>query len=159
MEAAPTALIVRSSGLYGERGVKAKNGMNFVTTMLKLAEDRDKLSVVGDERLSPTNTAELAEQIAVLIEDGGLTGVVHATAQGGCSWFEFASEIFSLAGVDIELTETTGAEFAANAKVPIMRPSDTRLGNARLIDAELDRLSPWQKQLEDYLSLIGALAG
>lgn len=155
---AQTAVVVRSSGLYGERGVKAKNGMNFVTTMLKLAEDRDQLSVVGDESLSPTNTLELAKQIATIIDRPDLVGVFHATAQGGCSWFEFASEIFRVAGVEIDLQETTSAEFSANAAVPIVRPPDTRLENFRLGLEGIDELSSWQEQLAAYLAAIGRVA-
>jgi dTDP-4-dehydrorhamnose reductase len=155
---AQTAVVIRSSGLYGERGVKAKGGMNFVTTMLKLAEDRDELSVVADEALSPTNTFELAQQIAVLIAKPELVGVFHATANGGCSWFEFASEIFRIAGVDIDLRETTSAEFSANAAVPITRPRDTRLENFRLGLEGLDQLRSWQEQLDAYLTAIGRAA-
>jgi dTDP-4-dehydrorhamnose reductase len=152
----PANLAIRGSGLYGVAGVRAKNGMNFVTTMLALGRSRDSLSVVADERLSPTCTADLAAFIeAAIAQSAG--GIVHATAAGGCSWFEFASAIFELAAVEVELSETTGAEFGASAAVTVTRPSDTRLESERLGELGLTELDPWRTQLERYLRAIDEL--
>lgn len=157
LEADPQNLVLRSSGLYGENGCKAKKGLNFVTTMLGLAVDRDSLTVVADEALSPTFTLDLAKQTAALI-GSEVSGLVHATAHGGASWFEFATAIFELAVVEIDVTPTTGAEFSKGSNNPIHRPANTALANARLAAAELDLMRPWRDALDDYLTLIGRRA-
>ena len=154
---APDALVIRSSGLYGEHGCRAKGGMNFVTTMLRLAAERDRLTVVDDERLSPTGTLPLSRQIAAIVEQPELAGVVHATAHGSASWFEFAREIFRLAALDVDLRPVASAEFAASAAVKVLRPADTSLDNARLREHGIDRMQPWQEQLADYVAAIGEL--
>ena len=58
--------IVRTSGLYGTNPCRAKGGRNFIDLMLKLATERDEISVVDDEVVSPTPTSELAKQIVLL---------------------------------------------------------------------------------------------
>jgi dTDP-4-dehydrorhamnose reductase len=157
LEGSPDNLVIRSSGLYGENGCKAKKGLNFVTMMLGLAAERDTLSVVEDEALSPTFTRDLAKQ-TVAAEAGGATGVVHATAHGRASWFEFASAIFELSGVEIDVQPTTSAEFAKGSSNPIHRPADTSLENASLSAAGLEQMRPWREALDDYLTLIGRRA-
>lgn len=146
--------VVRTSGLYGAAGCRSKNGMNFVTTMLKLAAERDTLSVVADEVMTPTYTADLARQLLAICE-AGITGVVHATSAGSCSWFEFTQAIVELAGADLQLSATTGSEFAADAEVPIRRPSFTVLENRRLAEAGIDLMSDWRDALGRYLNEIG----
>ncbi|MBK5230385.1 MAG: dTDP-4-dehydrorhamnose reductase [Thermoleophilia bacterium] len=152
-------IVIRSSGLYGEHGCKAKNGMNFVTTMLALAADRDQLSVVNDEALSPTFTRDLATQIVALVDRSELSGIFHATAHGGPTWFEFASAIFELADVQIDVWPTSGAEYSKEADNSILRPANTSLENARLSKAGVDLMRPWRDQLADYLVAIGRRGG
>ena len=79
--------VVRTSGLYGKEPCRAKGGLNFVELMLKLARERGEVKVVDSETVTPTSTAELAEQLVVLSQSGSY-GLYHATAEGGCSWHE-----------------------------------------------------------------------
>src|SRR3990172_10206167 len=83
--------IVRTSWLYGR-------GKNFVQTILELAEEKRELSIVSDQIGSPTSTYDLAKKIALLIEEP-LYGTYHITNQGSCSWYEFAKEILTAAGI------------------------------------------------------------
>ena len=76
-------LIVRTAWLYG------KGGKNFPDTMIKLARERDLLTVVSDQVGSPTYAADLAEALANLIRIGA-RGYFHFTNQGGISWYDFA---------------------------------------------------------------------
>ena len=94
--------VVRTSGLCGKHPCRAKGGLNFVELMLKLARERDEIRVVGDEVLSPTSTEELARQIVVLSQSD-CYGLYHATAEGSCSWYEFAREIFAITDTQISL--------------------------------------------------------
>src|SRR5208337_3685476 len=87
----PKHLIVRSSWLYGP------HGKNFVATILKVAKDRADLSVVSDQRGSPTYTRHLAPKLVELMANG-VYGVFHVTGSGQCSWCEFAEAIVRLGG-------------------------------------------------------------
>ncbi len=134
--------IVRSAGVYGE-------GRNFVRTMLRVAGGRDSLKVKDDERISPTYACDLAEGIAGIIE-GGMYGVYHATNSGSCSWHEFAREIFSLSGVEVEVAPVPGSEYP----LPAARPA-----NGVLSGVGSPALRHWREALEDYLEREGKLDG
>jgi dTDP-4-dehydrorhamnose reductase len=140
--------VVRTSGLYGKRLCRGKGGLNFVELMLKLARERDEVRVVDDEVVSPTSTEELARQLVVLshCKDYGL---YHATAEGSCSWYEFAREIFSLTGTRVGLKVASPNEFPA--KVP--RPRYSVLENRALKLLGLNTFKPWQDALRDYLGI------
>ena len=140
----PRHLIVRTCGLYGVWGSGGKGG-NFVETMLRVAGEGKPLKVVGDQRCTPTYTADLADAIAQLITNR-VTGLVHATSSGACSWHEFASEIFRLAGVTADLTAISSADFGA----PARRPGYSVLAGRRLADASI-RMRPWQEALAAYM--------
>jgi dTDP-4-dehydrorhamnose reductase len=138
--------VVRSSGLYGLRPCRAKGG-NFVDTMCRLAREQPVVRVVDDEVLTPTFTAELAAQIRVLALEGP-PGLFHATAQGQCSWYEFARVVFDVLGLATPLERTTVTAFAS----PVRRPFYSVLDNAALRACGLDRMRSWREALEDYLA-------
>lgn len=137
--------VVRSSGLFGLRPCRAKGG-NFIDAMFRLVREQDVVRVVHDEVLTPTFTADLAAQIRVLAEEGP-PGLFHATAHGSCSWYEFATAIFAIAGFTTPLEPTTVAAYAS----PVRRPFYSVLDNAALRAAGLDRMRPWRTALADYL--------
>ena len=85
--------------------------------MLELARKRDRVWVVNDEFVSPTPTNDLARQIVCLSRSDAY-GLYHATSEDSCSWYEFAREIFSLAGVDVKLEVAAIGEFPAKAPRP-----------------------------------------
>ena len=136
----PDHLIVRVSGLYGLAGSAGKGG-NFVETMLRLAREGSPIRVVGDQRTAPTNTAEIAEALLPLLKDR-VRGVVHLAAADGCSWYEFAAEIFRLAAVTPPLEAVTTAEFGG----PVTRPMYSVLGTTRAA-----KLRHWREGLARYL--------
>lgn len=137
--------ILRTSALYGKKACKAK-GPNFVELMLQRAREGRKLRVVNDEIVSPTSTAELAMQIVTLSRSKAY-GLYHATAEGSCSWYEFAREIFSLANVPASLEIAGSNEFPA--KVP--RPKYSVLENHGLKTKRLSIFRDWREGLRDYL--------
>jgi dTDP-4-dehydrorhamnose reductase len=139
--------IVRTSGLYGLSPCRGK-GTNFVETMLRLSGERDRLRVVDDERLTPTYTADLAAQIAALIDAAPSPGLYHATNGGGCSWLEFAREVFRLEGVEVEVEGISAREWGS----PVRRPADAVLENAALQAAGLDVMPRWQDALGRFLA-------
>jgi dTDP-4-dehydrorhamnose reductase len=114
--------------------------------MLRLGRQRGEVRVVDNEVVSPTSTRDLARQI-VALADAGVYGLFHATAEGGCSWHEFASEIFAAAGVSCRCLVAGANEFPAKAP----RPQYSVLENARLKQAGLNRLRDWREGLHAYL--------
>src|SRR5205807_7367845 len=81
------ALVVRGAGLYGLHGSASKGG-NFVQRMVTRAQEQGALKMVADQRLQPTFTQDLAAAILEAVE-ADATGLLHLTAEGACSWFEF----------------------------------------------------------------------
>jgi dTDP-4-dehydrorhamnose reductase len=138
--------ILRTSALYGSNPCRAKGGRNFVELMLKLAGERDELRVVDDEVVSPTSTSELARQIVVLSKTDNF-GLFHATAEGNCTWYEFAAKIFDLAGIKTKLTVAAPNEFPS--KVP--RPKYSVLENNALKALGLNSFHTWEEGLRCYL--------
>ena len=126
--------VVRSAGVYGR-------GHSFVRTMLHLGAERDVLKVKNDEFISPTYAVDLAEGIMKVIE-GGQYGLYHLTNAGSCSWYEFAAEIFTLAGVEVEVVAVPGSEYP----LPAARPA-----NGVLSALGSPKLRHWREALEDYL--------
>jgi dTDP-4-dehydrorhamnose reductase len=143
---AETAAVLRVSGLYGVNRCRAKDGLNFVQLMLKLAAERDELRVVDDEVLTPTPTADVAEQVVRLCESR-VPGLFHGTAHGECSWYRFAEEVFALAGVKVRLLPARPGEFPAK----VARPAYSVLANRELDSLGLDVMSDWQIGLKRYL--------
>jgi len=141
----PKSVVIRTCGLYGHAGSSGKGG-NFVEMMLKKAANGDSIKVVDDQRLTPTSTHELARKVNDLLSAGSF-GLFHITANGACSWFEFAREIFAIAGVKADLSPTTSAAF----KSPARRPAYSVLDNARLRALGLDDLKDWRAALQEYL--------
>jgi dTDP-4-dehydrorhamnose reductase len=140
------ALVVRGAGLYGEHGSASKGG-NFVQRMLTRAREQGQLKMVADQRLQPTFTADLAGALLEAVEkDAG--GVVHLTAGGACSWFEFTEAIMQIAGIDvpIEPVQTTIAPGQPD------RPLNGVLARPRADALGLSPLRPWRDALADYMS-------
>jgi dTDP-4-dehydrorhamnose reductase len=104
------AWIVRSSWLFGP------TGKNFVRTMLALGRERDEVSVVDDQRGSPTYVGDLAVAVRELIELPA--GLWHLAAEGDCTWAEFAEAIFEEAGIDCRVRRISTAELGRPAPRP-----------------------------------------
>ena len=104
------AWIVRSSWLFGP------TGKNFVRTMLALGRERDEISVVDDQRGSPTYVGHLAEAVGELVELS--PGIWHVAADGDCTWAEFAEAIFEEADIDCRVLKITAAELGRPAPRP-----------------------------------------
>lgn len=135
--------IVRTSWVYGI------HGNNFVKTMLKLAEDKDSLSVVSDQVGCPTYTKDLAACIEQLIQTEKY-GIYHVSNSGSCSWFEFAKAIFELANKPVEVNPVSTSEFPRPAK----RPSYSVFAHRALKQNGFDEMRNWKDALADFLKEI-----
>lgn len=142
---APRWYVIRTTGLFGIAG-SLPGKRNFVETMLRLADQHQALNVVGDQRISPTYTFDLAQAIEEVTKRRAY-GLFHITNSGACSWFEFARAIFEEAGRSPDLSETTSAEFGAAAR----RPPYSVLANEALERLGVPRLRSWREGLQAYL--------
>jgi len=138
--------VVRVSGLYGDHLCRAK-GQNFVSLMLRLAGERDEISVVDDEVLTPTWTLDIAHQIGKLVSSDAENGIYHSTAEGECSWYDFARKIFDVSQSDVHLRRAKPGEFPAK----VNRPLYSVLENAHLKRLSLNRMRPWDEALDAFL--------
>jgi len=138
----PDHLIVRTQWLYG------LHGKNFVETMLKLAAEKDQLSVVDDQIGSPTWTVDLAQAILALLKTGQ-RGVYHAANAGFCSWNEFAKAIFQEAGLSVRVNGMTTVELNR----PARRPLYSTLDCSKLERDAGFRPQAWRSALKTYLQL------
>lgn len=138
----PNHVICRISWLYGA------GGPSFVHAMLKLADGtRPVLKVVDDQRGNPTSTTAVARQLRNLLARPELVGTFHLTCEGEASWFEFAREIFRLAGVKQELAPCTTAEFPR----PAPRPLNSRLEKRMLRLCGLSPMPDWRDALAEFM--------
>lgn len=130
--------IVRTAWLYGD-------GKNFIKTMLRLAEDRDVVKVVGDQVGSPTSAIELARLIRML-EPTENYGIFHGTCEGMCSWADFAEAIFKKAGKNIKVEHITTEEYPTPAK----RPAYSVLEDYMLKLTTGYQMASWEEALDEY---------
>ena len=148
----PGALVVRSSGLYGRHGSVSKGG-NFVQRMINRAREQGALKVVTDQRLTPTYTADLAEVLIASVERE-VSGLLHVTNSGSCSWHEFTQAIMAIAGIDVPV-EPIRTEPSTGGPD---RPLNGELSCERLVQGGVAELRSWKSALEDYMASAGLVA-
>lgn len=143
----PDHLVLRVSALYGHHPCRAKNGLNFIRLMLKLAAEKGEVTVVDDEYVSPTSTRNIAEMIPLILNDTSLEGIVHLTSEGECSWYDFAAEIFSYTHTPVKLNK------AAPSTTPpeIRRPKYSVLENRKWNASGFPKMNHWKASLFQYL--------
>jgi dTDP-4-dehydrorhamnose reductase len=146
------ALVVRTAGLYGLHGSASKGG-NFVVRMLARAREQGTLTVVADQLLTPTFTADLASGILRAVE-ANVAGTLHLTNAGATSWHAFTEAIMELAGVDVSVhaSATTLPPGAAD------RPLNGVLRSVVTAQAGLVPMRAWRDALSDYLERADLLA-
>lgn len=133
--------IIRISWVFGI------NGSNFVKTMLRLAEARNELNVVGDQFGSPTYTFDLARLLIDMVQTDKY-GIYHASNEGYCSWAEFAKEIFRQANKEVVVNSIKTEEYQTRA----VRPKNSRMSKQKLIENGFTPLLKWQDALKHYLT-------
>lgn len=138
-ESCKKAFILRTAWVYGE-------GKNFVKTMLRLAQNNNKIRVVSDQFGTPTSAMELARAIIFLMETDSY-GMYHATCEGSTNWYEFAVEIFKEAGIAVEVEAITTAEFNA----PAARPMYSILDNKALRERHGYYMKDWKDAFLEYM--------
>jgi dTDP-4-dehydrorhamnose reductase len=136
------AWIVRSSWLFGA------TGHNFVRTMLRLAADRDEVSVVDDQRGSPTYVGHLAAATRQVVHLP--YGVYHVAAEGDATWADFAEAIFEEAELGTRVRRIATADLDPPRKAP--RPAYSVLRSEK----GAPELPHWRDGLRECIAAIHA---
>lgn len=143
---APEAYVVRTAWVYGV------NGRNFVKTMARLERERETVSVVDDQRGSPTWSHDLAAGLIALVRANAPGGIYHCTNSGDTTWYGFTKAIFEELGADpARVLPTTTDKFPR----PAPRPAYSVLGNRRWREAGLPALRPWREALHAAFAAVG----
>ena len=148
-ELCPQHIILRTSWVFG------MYGNNFVKTMLRLAQDRDALSIVSDQVGGPTSARSIAQllwQIAEQYRSTGdcLWGTYHFSGAPACSWYDFAHEIFKQAA-ELKLIQHSPALTPINSSdypTPAKRPAYSVLDNSKIQQQLNICPSDWKSELQ-----------
>jgi len=143
----PNHLILRTSWVFAARGG------NFAKTMLRLAKERDKLTVIDDQYGAPTGAELLADvtahAIRATLQDPGKAGLYHAVAGGETTWCGYARFVLEqaqAAGVELKAgPEQVEAVPTSAFPTPATRPANSRLNTTKLQTTFGLRLPPWQQ--------------
>lgn len=138
--------IIRTSWVYSQFG------NNFMKTMLRLAFERESLSVVNDQIGTPTNAVDLAEVLISIIiktrnlqpETPNLFGIYNFSNEGQCSWYDFAKEIFKINNVTISLNPIPTTSFPTPAK----RPAYSVLDKTKIKKVFGVEIKDWKESLK-----------
>lgn len=147
--------IIRTSWLYGP------NGANFVETIIRLAQERDEMSIVADQTGTPTYTGDLADAIRRLVSPTVSPaaaapvpyGIYHYSNGGVCSWYEFATEIIRQLrefGTTLRV-ENIEPITTQQYPLPARRPPYSVLSKEKIVAATGIDIPLWQQSLSLYL--------
>lgn len=145
-----TFAILRTSWVF------SAHGGNFVKTMLRLAADRDQLSIVADQVGGPTSAASIAQtvfKVARALRNGHVGGTYHFSGSPDVSWAGFAREIFSQTGLDVSVSDILTKDYPT----PATRPLNSRLDCESLAKDFAITRPDWREDLKIVLKELGAL--
>ena len=137
--------VIRVSGIYGKIPCRAKGG-NFITTMIKLANEKPEVRVVNDEILTPTPTYHIAKNTAALIDTDAF-GLYHMSCEGEVSWYEFAKVIWETLQLKTPLYAASVKDFPLVVK----RPFYSVLENKNLNKLGINEMPEWKEALIQFL--------
>jgi dTDP-4-dehydrorhamnose reductase len=136
--------IIRTSWVYSQFG------NNFMKTMLRLASERDTISVVNDQIGTPTNAVDLAEALVqIILTDNQQSttdnfGIYHFSNEGQCSWYDFAAEIFRVNKISINLQPIPTTSYPT----PAVRPAYSVLDKSKIKSVFGIEVLNWEESLK-----------
>ncbi len=152
---APKHIILRTSWVFGS------HGGNFLKTMLKLAQERDQLSIVSDQIGSPTSAVLLAEVTAEIVkqlfasEAKDKYGTYHLVAEGYTSWYGYAQLVVARAnamGIETKVSaDAIEAIKTSDYPLPAPRPANSRLDTTKVSQVFSVSLPSWQDEVEKVI--------
>lgn len=141
-------IIIRVSGLYGIHPCIGKPGKNFVEMFIDLIKNKETQDFGGLERLTPTYTKNIADQLIKIVESDEF-GIFHVTNEGECSWFEFGEEI--IRQIESPTILTHRREETEKDIYEIKRPLYSVLEKKRLNELSINFMPHWKDALKEYL--------
>jgi len=133
LQSGATALIIRTAAVFG-------GGVNFPMRVLGRARSGERLRIVADQKVNPTYAKDLAAA-AVELWESGVTGIVHAAADGCVSWDEFARAVLADFGGSAGVESVATGAFASAARRP---------ANGCLATTRYRLLRPWRQALKEW---------
>jgi dTDP-4-dehydrorhamnose reductase len=146
-------LVVRTASLFGIAGRHTERG-NFAETIIRAADDRDRLEVVDDVTMSPTYTEDLASAILRLLEADAPPDTYHVVNGGSATWFELASAIVESLALDLTLEAVAADAYSSRVR----RPRFTVLDASRASEY-IGPLPHWRDALRRYLDARAGAVG
>ena len=146
-------VIFRTSWVYGTEGG------NFAKTMLRLAQEREKMAVINDQFGAPTGAALLADITTLCLQQAQpLTGIYHLAAAGETSWHAYAQYVLQSAqalkpGLNYTVKEVAAVP-TSEFPTPAARPLNSRLNCSQLENALQLKLPAWQTGVDAMLAKI-----
>ncbi len=143
LDNAKIGVVIRTAWLY------SPYGNNFVKTMRKLGSEKDELNVVVDQIGTPTYAADLAKAIVKIIPQMNEQnkGIYHFTNEGVCSWYDFATEIMAMSGLNCKVNAIPSSAYPTKAK----RPHYSVLSKQKIKQTFGVEIEHWRKGLEQCL--------
>lgn len=144
MSADPSSIIIRTSWVY------SRHGNNFVKTMIRLMNEREKIGVVADQQGCPTYAIDLADALVKIALHPKQGGVYHFSNSGPITWYEFAKAIKEIIHSKCIVDAIPSSAFPTPAK----RPAYSVMSNEKIkIDYGIEQL-PWKERLEACIKLL-----
>ncbi len=158
LAACPRAIILRTSWVY------SATGKNFVKTMLRLAEMKDRIGVVADQRGCPTSAHDLAVAIMAVADrlhagwKDEYAGIFHAAGLGETTWHGLASTVFEAAAGLGHKVPVVDPLTTAQFPTPTKRPADSRLDCTKLAQTFGVQQPPWRDSVHRTVAELLGLA-
>lgn len=139
-------IVIRTSWLY------SSHGKNFLKTMLRLGGEKEQIGVVSDQFGSPTSAADLAGALLQIISfaethPGSNGGIYHYANEGSCNWFEFATAIMEIAGLNCKVNPIPTSQYPT----PARRPVNSIMSKEKIKAVFGLWIPDWKKSLREVL--------
>lgn len=140
-------IIIRTSWVY------SAYGNNFVKTMLRLGKERDSLGVIFDQVGTPTYARDLAQAVLEILPQikNESPEIYHYSNEGVASWYDFATAIFELTGIECTVNPITSDEYPTPAK----RPYYSLLNKSKIKNNFNISIPYWRNSLQECLKTLG----
>lgn len=140
-------MAIRTSWLY------SSFGNNFVKTIIRNGKIKPELRVVSDQIGCPTYARDLADVILKIVskgQDNFIPEIFHYSNEGVCSWYDFATEIINIAGINCKISPIGAVDYPLPAK----RPQYSVFNKTKIRDSYQIEIPQWKNSLDNCIELL-----